>query len=258
MRSFTAHADTDEKVSALCDISISRDNEIVIIDRDNRQFKIYDRNLKLKAALGEKHMKAPNRVVCLRDSNRLLIKDDKVLKLFEKDGTFVSNFAPSLRQPVGLAQNTESNILITDWMSGCVQVYSEEGKHQRQFMCASEAPGYICTTSSGHVAVTDWKQHVVKVFSKEGNLLHQYGEYGSGDGKLDHPYGVCADKYGHIIVADTWNNRVHLLTEEARFIQTLLTKDDGIQWPQALAVTKEGLLIVVEQHGNIKLYQYMA
>ena len=258
VKSFTAQVDSDDKVCALCDVTVSPSNEIIVIDRDNKKFKVYDRNHKLKLAAGDKYLKAPNRVVSLPQSTRLLIKDDKVLKLFEKDGTFVSTFAPSLRQPVGLTQGLNGDVLITDWMSGCIQIYSEEGKHQREFLSASEAPGYICVTLSGHVALTDWKQHNLKVFSREGNLLHQFGEYGKGQGQFDHPYGVCADRYGHIIVADCWNNRVHLFTEDARYVRLLIGPDDGVQWPQAVAVTKEGLLAVVEQHGNVKLYQYMA
>lgn len=258
VKSFTAQVDGDEKVCALCDICITRDHELVLVDRDNRKIKVYDSMGRFKFAFGNNVLRSPNRVVSLRDSNRMLVKDDKALKLLERDGTFVCNFAPSLRQPVGLAENMDGEVLITDWMSGCVHVYNEEGKHQRDFLCASEAAGYVCSTNNGNIAISDWKQHNVKVFSKEGTLLHKFGEYGPGVEQLDHPYGICSDKYGHIIVADTWNNRIYLLAENGHFIKVLLTKEDGVQWPQAVCVNKEGMLIVVEQHGNIKMYQYMA
>lgn len=258
VKSFTAQIAGDEKVCALCDVCFTRDREMVIIDKDNKKVKVYDSLGRFKFAIGDNVLKTPNRVVALRDSNRILVKDEKSLKLLERDGAFVCNFAPSLRQPVGLSQNLNGEILITDWMSGCIHAYSEDGKHLREFLCASEAPGYICATRTGNIAVTDWKQHEVKVFNNEGMLIHKFGGHGSGAEQLDHPYGICSDNYGHIIVADTWNNRVHMLKENGHFLKTLLTKEDDIQWPMAVGVNKEGLLVVVEQHGNIKLFQYMA
>lgn len=92
----------------------------------------------------------------------------------------------------------------------------------------------------------------------QGKFLRQYGQHGPGDGQLDHPYGICADRYNHIIVSDTWNNRIQLLSEDGKFVNTLLNKENGIEWPQAVAVDDQGHLIIVEQHGLVKIYQYMA
>ena len=258
VKSFTAQIEGDDKVCAICDLSFTRDHELVLVDRDNRKVKVYDSHGRFKFAIGDRVLKSPNRVTAFRDSNRILVKDDKFLKLLERDGTFVCNFASNLRQPVGVSQNANGEVLIADWMSGSVHAFTEESKYLRQFPCASEGPGYVCSTQGGNVVVTDWKQHDIKVFSKEGTLLHQYGELGSGPNQMNHPYGVCADKYGHFIVADTWNNRIHLFTENGHFVRTLLTKEDGLQWPQAVGVNREGHLVVVEQHGNVKIFQYMA
>jgi len=38
----------------------------------------------------------------------------------------------------------------------------------------------------------------------------------------------------------------------------MLTKDEGIEFPQAVIVNREGFLIIVEQHGLVKTFQYIA
>ena len=91
-----------------------------------------------------------------------------------------------------------------------------------------------------------------------GNSSSSTGSQGSGYGQLNHPYGVCADKYGHIIIADTWNNRIHLLSEDGKFMNYIVTKEGGMAWPQSVIVDKKGNLVVVEQHGTVKVYQYLA
>ena len=89
-------------------------------------------------------------------------------------------------------------------------------------------------------------------------FLFQYGREGDGPGYLNHPYGVCTDMHGNILIADNWNHKVHLISGDGRFLRYLLTKDDGLHWPQALAIDKQGHLLVAELQGSVKVYQYLA
>ena len=258
LHSFHAKLDDDERNCALCDICVDDEDNLLIVDRDNRKIKFFDIRGNLVYHTGEQTLRAPNRLIHLKTTGRLLVKDDKCMKLLNRDGSFVTNFAEHLKQPVGLTRNKEGEVLITDWMSGCVHVFDELGGSLHNFSNACEAAGYITTANDGTVVVSDWKQHSVKIFDAKGGIKREYGEYGSGVGQLDHPYGVATDKYGHILIADTWNNRIHMLSKEGKFERFLLTKDDGLNYPQTLTVNRKGQLIIVEQQGTIKIYQYMA
>ena len=258
LRSFSAKLMDDAKDCALCDISIDVDGNIIVVDRDNRKVKVFDSNGNLQLSTGVWILKNPNRVTALKHTGRILVKDDKSLRIINPHGTFEHHTFADLKQPVGITQTDEGEVLITDWMDSSVHVYNEKGNVTHAFRIACEAPGYICSSPSGNIIISDWKQHCVKIFNRKGELLHNYGRHGSGDAELDHPYGVCCDKYGHIIVADTWNNRIHMVSEEGKYLSILLSKADGIMWPQSVVIDKRGNLIVLEQHGNIKLFQYMA
>ncbi|ESN95184.1 hypothetical protein HELRODRAFT_179784 [Helobdella robusta] len=258
-RAFSARWTHDEKECALCDVTLDAAGNIIVVDKDNRRIKVFDSEGRLKMLSDEAaELKSPNRVLWLRNSGQILVKDEKYLKLFGQDGRFVGLLTEKLKQPVGLAQNEAGDILVTEWMAGEVVTLDQEGKRMKSFPVLCEAAGYITCCPNGNIVVSDWKQHVIKIFDANGRFLKQYGGQGSGDNQLDHPYGVCSDRFSHIIVSDTWNNRVVLLSEDGRYIKTIVGKMDGIEWPQAVAVDKYGRLLVVEQHGLVKFFQYLA
>ena len=223
------------------------------------QVKVFDSRGGLRRVAGKHELRAPNRIALLRMSGSMIVKDEKSLKVIGRDGCVVGRFAEKLQQPVGVARTTDAEVVVTDWVTSAVHVFDESGATLRCFPCACEAPGYVAAAPGGSVvAVSDWKQDQVKVFARDGALLHTYGRHGSGPGQLDHPYGVCVDRYGHLIVADTWNNRIHLVSDDGKFVRFLVTKDEGLQWPQGVALDGKGNLVIVEQHGQVKIYKYIA
>lgn len=244
---------------ALCDVIIVHD-QLYVVDKDNRTIKVFTLTGQLIGQFGSDIFTGPNRITAMKSIGMLLVKDDKFLRVVTREGKLLGNFAEELKQPVGLAQTADGEILITDWLTGCVHGFSERGDHKRNFRSASEAAGYICTIpSTGRIAITDWKMNCVKLFDTAGRQVAQYGEQGPGTTQLDHPYGICSDAYGHIIVADTWNNRVCMLSDEAKFMKIILAKEHGMEYPQALTVDPStGFLVVAEKQGTIKIFQYLA
>ena len=257
-KTFSAKCQYDEKECALCDVCLDSNGNIVVVDRENRRIKVFDTNGSLIMLSQENALKSPNRVTILQSTQQILVKDEKSLRLLWPNGKPAGTFNDKLKQPVGIVQSAEGEVLVTEWMGGEVVGFDESGTKLRSFPCSCEAPGYITTSPNGNIIVSDWKQHVIKIFDSSGKFLRQFGQHGPGDGQLDHPYGVCTDKFNHIIISDTWNNRIVLLSEEGRFIKTILGKADGIEWPQSVVVDRDGRLVIVEQHGLIKLYQYIA
>jgi sugar lactone lactonase YvrE len=66
----------------------------------------------------------------------------------------------------------------------------------------------------------------VFLFSGNGTFKKSFGSYGSGDGQLKAPYGICCDKFGNIFVADHYNDRISLYSKDGEFICHILTKED--------------------------------
>ena len=72
------------------------------------------------------------------------------------------------------------------------------------------------------------------------------------------PQGVCIDKHGHIIVADSGNDRIHLLSAQGRFQQFILTAREGTETPVAVGTDQEGHLVFTEgATAELKSYLYL-
>jgi len=78
--------------------------------------------------------------------------------------------------------------------------------------------------------------------------LSVFGEFGSRDGQLSRPQGVCATE-GRVFVADTGNHRVQVFDPEGRFLRSWGRKGElpgEMNEPAGLAVCASGLVYVAD------------
>jgi len=98
----------------------------------------------------------------------------------------------------------------------------------------------------------------VQIYDSSGQFVRKIGSEGSGPGQFKFPRGLCVDQEGSVIVADRNNDRVSQVSLAGRFLRHLLTKDDGLRAPYAIAISAAGQLVVTESATNraaVKLFQ---
>ena len=97
---------------------------------------------------------------------------------------------------------------------------------------------------------------------KQGRVRHTYGASDEdGCEYLNNPYAIVQDGTGRLIVADTANDRLHLIGADKRWSRYLLTKKDGLHLPDCLFLDeKEGQLIVADglspRRPRIRVYNW--
>ena len=121
-------------------------------------------------------------------------------------------------------------------------------------------PYRVAENIDGSIAVSDWvsdKEGRVVVFSHDGRVRMVY--YGRSTDKHSFlPYGICTDRYGHIIVGDIVSQEVHLLDIKGHFLKVLLSRDDlDNEKPYSLAVDPMGTLWVGNERAQIKIFRYL-
>ncbi len=81
----------------------------------------------------------------------------------------------------------------------------------------------------------------------------------SGAGKLqmDQPNGAAMDSLQNILVCDSKNNRIQMLSPDGVVQRALLTKEDGLKLPMAVKTDPAGFLTIAEYQGNVKTFRYM-
>ena len=95
----------------------------------------------------------------------------------------------------------------------------------------------------------------VLALDKEYRLRYEYT--GQSDGRSFGPNGLCTDDDGCILITDVRNDRVDILDKDGRFLQYLLTGEQGLRYPVSIDVDSEGNAWVGEWEGGVKVAKYL-
>ncbi|XP_078585741.1 E3 ubiquitin-protein ligase TRIM32-like [Branchiostoma floridae x Branchiostoma japonicum] len=109
-------------------------------------------------------------------------------------------------------------------------------------------PRYITVDRDlGNILVSNGDNHCIHVHNEDGQFLFKFGDLGSGEGQLYSPHGICTDKAGNIIVADSGNSRVEMFDKKGRFLKHIAT---DMEKPQAVAMATQGQLVVTDYENH--------
>ena len=121
------------------------------------------------------------------------------------------------------------------------------------------APYRLHENMLGDVVISDREENNVHTttFTLEGFVKNKYvGQNDIGTKKPFNPFGIVADKQGHVLVADWSNHAIHLLDLSGQFIGFLITDNYGIRGPNALALDNEGNLWIGDTKSTVWIFKY--
>ena len=113
---------------------------------------------------------------------------------------------------------------------------------------------YICD----HKANSHYSLGKVIAVGADGQLRYEYS--GQGD-KVFAPVDVCTDQMGHVLITDGANHRVHILDQEGRFIQYILTSQQGLKRSYAIDTDNEEYVwvgrYISPSKGQVNVARYL-
>ena len=267
--SFDADGKDDGKDVWPTGLAITKRDEIIIVDRENKKVKVYDSMGKMKAEFmgqGENKLGSPFDVTVLK-SGDLAVTDhaSEDVKIFTMNGVLQLKINGDFKYPRGITTNSKGDIIVVDCQLKQITVHNAQtGKIVRTIEAKDSHgakllvdPYYVTTTPQDHIVVTDTAAPNIKVFSSDGRYLANYGGYGTRKEQVLQPYGVCCDDYGYTFVADNQNHRVHLLQPDGTMTKFLITKTDSLWHPMGVAINNKGYLVLTEALGKVKVYKYI-
>lgn len=97
---------------------------------------------------------------------------------------------------------------------------------------------------------------ILQVFGVTGNFLRRFGSKGSEFGQFDTPACLAIDQLGNVLVCDTGNGRVQVLTPQGAFI----TEFKSASKAQLLCVhvDRDGRILVGRENGRVDVFAFDA
>ena len=135
--------------------------------------------------------------------------------------------------PRGVSIDTESgHIYVANVYNKRIQIFSETGDYINQFGHRHLKEPWGILIHHDHIYVTDTNQHAIFLFKlPDLTMVKRVGKRGSGNEEFYYPKQLAISPNQHLYVADEYNNRIKILSEDLTFQdsirhQTLTTPVD--------------------------------
>jgi len=140
---------------------------------------------------------------------------------------------PVNEEPHGLSVNTADNLLVTCWLVHKIKEFSSHGDLLREITLPGDVIHlyHAIQLTSGQSVVShgglDDPVHGVCMISADGRqIIHSHGgQKGSATGQGDVPSHLAVDSSECVIVCDSINRRVKLLSPTLDYVRDVVTND---------------------------------
>lgn len=256
-------------------LHITSHGYIVVADLGCDMCKVYlAQSGRLHLELEVVPLEEPSSVVSFTTADNksfYLVAQRSGLHIYTDEGKYLQSFAEKdIRCPQYLSMPLGSqSVLVSDWLEVGSQVMAlrlpmwmpKQGAFEYKFQSApQEFPNswYVCLTSQSTVIISDKEQHAVKAYTLKGRFLWTAGSPGVAPGQFMQPAGIAEDSLGHILVADSLNNRVQILDHQGKWLGVALSyPTHDIECPMDIEIDLLGNLVVLQACGDVSVYKYI-
>ena len=147
------------------------------------------------------------------------VKERKLVVVGELDLKFFPGDVP--QRLVGIAVNTEGNIVLTDNKGHCVYIFDRDGNclkeiggkgtNSGQFL----QPNGVSFLNNNEILIVDVGNHRIQQMNiQTGTVVKSFGKCGAGKREFRSTLDVCLDDEGRIVVSEYANHRIQVLSRD--------------------------------------------
>ena len=216
-------------------------------DKNNYRLQIFDAKGNFKRVLFNNKVK-PRRARYNPRENAFYVVDEimEAVKVYSPSGVLLRTLCEKFFScPAGIDFDTYGNVVMTDADNCFISLHRPDGElvHKWYYRDSKDPlvpmPYYAIANEDDHIIVSDCRNGSVKMFNENGKLL--FAIY-----NLVCPRGLCTDPYGNILIAEGDKHRISMYSPHGKFLQDVVTKEDGLEYPLSVEVNIEGQLIVTQ------------
>ena len=148
--------------------------------------------------------------------------------IFNSEGKFLSRWGDGqFVLPHGIWMNAKDEIFVTDTNDHTASKWTLDGKRLRLWGTPKipgpqdmpfNRPTKVFQTNDGEMYITDgYGQQRVHHYDNKGELIHSWGEKGTGPGQFALPHDVWVDERDRVLICDRENRRVQIFDRQGKF-----------------------------------------
>ena len=233
-------------------------DEIFITDMNNNRIVVLNEKGEFIRSFGKNLVRCPNGI-CIDKGNRVYVTNraNKKIMLFNSKGEYITEVhdGETLKEPRGIAQDAQGNLIVCDSGNKCVRFFSPEGHILKTIGKGWLQKPFDCLCYEDKILVSDYDTHLIKVYNSNGRFLYEFGKHGTGDGEFNAPTGLAVDKTGHLLVCCENSPNVHVFTLEGKFVTKFGNGESEFVRPTSVSILKSGVIVVCE-FGNCRLQTF--
>jgi len=260
--SFTTRQATNGSSYDASAIFTNEGDQVIITDRQLNQITITTPEGQILSQLNVALMGKPIYSLTTPSRDLVFTRDKQSICVFTESGQHKFNVKEYLSKPCSLAIGPEDFLYVLDYDTKMVTKISSQTYTKTANVKLTYKKGSIWDkigiNSHGNIYLCAFAENCIYEFTSTGQRLAQYGRWGSTDaGDLYWPRGMCIDAHDNVIIADTNNSRLQLLTPDGSW--TVLETPEGhhADAPTDVAVTSTGHLCVLQKCGKVSIYKYL-
>jgi len=199
-------------------VAVSKDGIIAVSNLGSHQVKKYSLQGKLLSVIGNNRGNNKGQFDCPKGlvfgSNKVLYVVDnrnRRVQVFQQDDKFSFTFGSKgsnpgqFRDPVRIAIDTDSKVLVSDYGGGHISLFSHTGSFISRITC--NIPYAIAVSCDGHI-ITDCDDGTsIRIWSPFHQLISEFGKRGSQRGEFNKICGISVNSTGTIYVVEAYPNK---------------------------------------------------
>lgn len=242
------------------------EGNILVTDTGNHLVKVFDKDGQFKFTMGDAMVPAFTRpsAIVVNTEGKIFVKDDVCIHKFTSTGKYLCRLgAKKFNMPYGLALTSKGDLVTLDTCPRNPQIFiiSPDGFYGTSYLfqplmnCSCESKCRFLEVHNDTLYVSDLGLNCVYITDLFGNLLHTIGHSGHRLGLFSQAAGIALDKDGHMIVADSRNERIQVFRSNGKFLGVLALSDPHIR-PSGIHLTPDGRLVVVNfTNHEVRVYR---
>ena len=171
----------------------------------------------------------------------------------------VQHTITGIDSPGDVAVSKSGEVVVSEYKSHRICVYSREGKKIRSFGSEGSSTGQfqyprgVAITSDNHILIADRCNERIQMFTMEGSFVKSVGQKGQEPLQFYYPSGIAVHPSGRVFVAESSNNRIQVLNSDLTYSHMFGSEGSApgqFSYPKDVAISNSGVVYVTDFYNH--------